>query len=977
MSIAENRRRREERRLTLCTAIEGFLLSEDFESARRELHTLIEEEKAAFGVCTLAECEWYALLIRYKAKNDDDLVQKDVPFMDSEHYAKALLFAERGDHDEMLSRIKKAATRAGINAEKKVLMAKEKQDTYNRALKAARNADSPGAYGEIISLLEELGDYRDAPARIAEFRATADKLTEYRTAVAELDRAADNTEVESVKTAHPNLRNFRDFDTRIGAAFTRIAARETEEAYTALCRAFDTAADRSAFEELIPKFEAMQGYKASADYIEQCRRSIERIDTAERERLRAEEEARAAAELARLQELAADYDRSVRLLERGIRDREWCAKVRNLPAGITDEIQPYIQTLDVVRDLLQAANETERRLDDEDRRRLLDAAREYEEEVARIRAAARSNRWCDLVERHNAEFSVRPDAFRSAAINAAGMLEEMAREIPLVRAASGVDEAVRQLETKSVNLAWCDEVIRLQGTVTDAMRPYLHEAARLKTIHDKAAESRPELYARWEREQEESRRIAAEEAARRAAEAEERRKEEEERRKKKQRTDGIRDFFWYIGLGILFGLLFSIPAIPFGTLLISNIVQEGDIGYWAILTAIAVVVSIARLLTARIPVVRWICSVLSVAASIVATGMGQHTLVIVVFLFSLLFSIEASVICKTFDVFISTIELVLPAMCAAVSLGCILHASWGVWAMVFIGGMVGLFALLFVLAAWLIADEGEIGAWIGYSALIPMTVTAIVFLFISRDLAYLGLSMLIVNVAALVICGCSMYSKYVPPSSHYGRYDARPSWEIAQSDRVTNALSAFSWSLGSVKAIAIVIAFIWCIGVWGIKPVTVSDNAAHFHLDRSEVEVFTAVAPEDADIVKRIRAPKAHTVVIGEGFTVIGAKSMKTCDTMTTVYIPSDVREIRESAFEDCFSLKTVYIGFNPDGSPSETPSDLAQIGALAFNACPIETIYFNGTRDEWYAIEQNFPENWISIGTKIIVSCNDVNIQY
>ena len=58
---------------------------------------------------------------------------------------------------------------------------------------------------------------------------------------------------------------------------------------------------------------------------------------------------------------------------------------------------------------------------------------------------------------------------------------------------------------------------------------------------------------------------------------------------------------------------------------------------------------------------------------------------------------------------------------------------------------------------------------------------------------------------------------------------------------------------------------------------------------------------------------------------------------ITKIIIPFDIINIANNAFAKCTSLKEVTIGNN-----------IKSIGSNAFANCPLETVYFKGTKDEW-----------------------------
>ena len=84
---------------------------------------------------------------------------------------------------------------------------------------------------------------------------------------------------------------------------------------------------------------------------------------------------------------------------------------------------------------------------------------------------------------------------------------------------------------------------------------------------------------------------------------------------------------------------------------------------------------------------------------------------------------------------------------------------------------------------------------------------------------------------------------------------------------------------------------------------------------------------------------KLTNVVFGEGITEIGERMFDNCESLKTVTIPATVKHIRSGACWDCASLTD---------------------------------IYFQGTREQWNAI--NKFENWDLRSGEYKVHCTDDN---
>ena len=83
---------------------------------------------------------------------------------------------------------------------------------------------------------------------------------------------------------------------------------------------------------------------------------------------------------------------------------------------------------------------------------------------------------------------------------------------------------------------------------------------------------------------------------------------------------------------------------------------------------------------------------------------------------------------------------------------------------------------------------------------------------------------------------------------------------------------------------------------------------------------------------------------------------------ITSIRIPSSVENIGDSAFWGCESLKTVTI-----------PTSVKMIDSFAFGACGIEEIYFEGTVEQWNAIEKK--DRWCFLTNNFTVHCIDGDI--
>jgi hypothetical protein len=84
------------------------------------------------------------------------------------------------------------------------------------------------------------------------------------------------------------------------------------------------------------------------------------------------------------------------------------------------------------------------------------------------------------------------------------------------------------------------------------------------------------------------------------------------------------------------------------------------------------------------------------------------------------------------------------------------------------------------------------------------------------------------------------------------------------------------------------------------------------------------------------------------------------CTSLTNVRIPEGITVIESSAFQDCKNLTSVTI-----------PKSVASIAYLAFYNCPnLTEIHFEGTVDQWNAIEKD--TRWNLNSPIKVVRCSD-----
>ena len=91
------------------------------------------------------------------------------------------------------------------------------------------------------------------------------------------------------------------------------------------------------------------------------------------------------------------------------------------------------------------------------------------------------------------------------------------------------------------------------------------------------------------------------------------------------------------------------------------------------------------------------------------------------------------------------------------------------------------------------------------------------------------------------------------------------------------------------------------------------------------------------------RCTELKTVEFEEGsqLKALGDGVFVDCENLETVELPSDVETIGKMAFALCKNLEKITI-----------PKSVKKIGQAAFALCPLQTVYYDGTAEEWANIE-------------------------
>lgn len=130
--------------------------------------------------------------------------------------------------------------------------------------------------------------------------------------------------------------------------------------------------------------------------------------------------------------------------------------------------------------------------------------------------------------------------------------------------------------------------------------------------------------------------------------------------------------------------------------------------------------------------------------------------------------------------------------------------------------------------------------------------------------------------------------------------------------------------------------------------------------------ILSIIMPESLIAIKDdafYQCSNLEIVHLGENVKTIGDKAFARCISLKTLSLPNSITNIGKSAFAYCSSLEIIYIGNN-----------ISKLEMRVFQDCKnLTSIYFNGTLEEWNAIEKD--REW-DLGTPdYIIYCTDGNI--
>ena len=107
------------------------------------------------------------------------------------------------------------------------------------------------------------------------------------------------------------------------------------------------------------------------------------------------------------------------------------------------------------------------------------------------------------------------------------------------------------------------------------------------------------------------------------------------------------------------------------------------------------------------------------------------------------------------------------------------------------------------------------------------------------------------------------------------------------------------------------------------------------------------------------------SITIPNGVTSIGSGAFKYCSSLTSITIPNNVDYIGNVTCVDCTSLTSITIG-----------SGVTGIGYNAFSNCnTLTSIKFNGTKEQWNAIEKDNTWNYRVPATQVVCTNGPVEL--
>lgn len=619
------------------------------------------------------------------------------------------------------------------------------------------------------------------------------------------------------------------------------------------------------------------------------------------------------------------------------------------------------------------------------------AAKRFDDAVVLLQEAPRSRYWCDEVRATEAEFKELPRESR-VLCRKLPVLEKLLPEVKNVEAAAAFDEKVMQyksIEGHRRDMAWCEEVLKLSHSLPAAARAYIQKEDVLSVLLQQANERKIEFQNRERRAKEEAlkqerkKRVATltqqlrgyedtlkravislsdledvqnrvqdlrkdvnalgfsiseyqadftarldrlqeglqERIARTYREIERRRIEQERAARKKKLIAGL--LGW--GLPLLLCII--------GIFVFADAQKYYDLSQWCLGLTVGLAIDVLRcLLALKRPTVS---SAKRVAADMTVSGVAVLLLLLQYFHMAaglafgvMIFAIFVRSEAKHTDFPVADMfSLMISGSVFSVALAFIVARFWvaGIWGALVAGILIAALQIVFSTVALNVEEE----SWLVFTFVFTLVsaIVSFVLVFFTRELCFFALPILIVETVAGFVFVCMGFDEEM---------------------------------IGTVSGLAtlfVCFALFWSFSVWGAQPVSVVEEgtAVVYRLDRSEGTVVVPDMGGDTYWLKRVHAPKADTIAVENGVSVIGEKAFsrrsKRCKTLEVVYLPSSVEKIERNAFADLKNLTTVYIGYDENGKTTQGDSRLEVLEYGVFADTKVSKIYFNGSYADWMSV--------------------------